>query len=635
MTEQRPSLDTLQVPGQLNRRSPSEFSSEGGPLVPNAAEQLGVDVPVTLSTANLLGQVFDRPPSPGNERLGRSRSRKRGLKALFSRPTPWLVFPITMMSAFIFAATMAPRAEIYIKLACAYHRPEYLETPIIRPPSAPAIINLALLPASYHHIPRDAYFGAESLFSREMNLDFTPPTRPAINIPSGKTKCNSDSVVLAAVAKLTTVTTLIVGILTCLTTGWWGQLSDRRGRKFVMGCSVIGLLISEGNLILVTQMQTHLPGDYWFLAASSVIDGFLGGMWTASAAAHAYLSDCTEPHARARTFSLYTGTLFSGMALGPTLGSLLVRATGDLLAPFYIALVGHTLAVLYMWLVIPESLSEEDMARNREKREIVFQEQADALRQSQGSVGWKARLMPFRFILTPFEPILLFWPRKREVGQRGQRRDWNLTLVAIAYGILLSFISLSAFKAQYAIAVFGWTAEELGYWLTLVGVTRAFHLVVVLPILTKALKPKAPGIVLRSPIPGSPVLRASEERSPLMDQSTEAQDRSSRQSSPEPEFPVPDGQLPPHVAAKFDVTIARMSLFVELISILVICLSVGPKSWMLGSTMESFGSGFGPSVQSLSLFLTPPGENGKLFGSLAVVSALGWVTSNTAQSSEG
>lgn len=90
MTEQRPSLDTLQVPGQLNRRSPSEFSSEVGPLVPNAAEQLGVDVPVTLSTANLLGHVFDRSPSPGNDRLGRSRSRKRGLKALFSRPTPWL-----------------------------------------------------------------------------------------------------------------------------------------------------------------------------------------------------------------------------------------------------------------------------------------------------------------------------------------------------------------------------------------------------------------------------------------------------------------------------------------------------------------------------------------------------------------
>lgn len=606
MTEQRPSLDTLQVPGQLNRRSSSEFSSEGAPLLPNAAEQLGVDVPVTLSTANLLGHLLDRSPSTRSERLSGSSSRKRGLRALFSRPTPWLVFPITMMSAFIFAATMAPRAEIYIKLACAYHRPEYYETPIFRPPSAPAIINLALPSNSYRHIHA---IDAEPVLPREMNS--TRPTKPAINIPTGKTKCNSDPVVLAAVAKLTTVTALIVGVLTCLTTGWWGQLSDRRGRKFVMGCSVIGLLISEGNLILVTLMQSRLPGDYWFLTASSVIDGFLGGMWTASAAAHAYLSDCTEPHARARAFSLYTGTLFIGIALGPTLGSLLVRVTGDLLTPFYIALVGHILAVLYMWLVIPESLSEEDMARNREKREIILQEQAEALRQSRRSGSWRERLWALRFFLTPFEPVMLFWPRKREVGRPGRGREWNLTLIAIAYGIMLSFVSLSAFKAQYAIAVFGWTAEELGYWLTLVGIARAFHLVVILPIITRMLKPKVSGIVLRSPAPGSPLLRASDEPSPLVDRPTEALEQQSRPSSPEPEFPVPDGQLPPHVAAKFDVKIARVSLLVELISSLVICLSVGPKSWTMGSTMQSFGSGFAPSIQSLSLFLTPPGENGK------------------------
>ncbi|KAG9040367.1 hypothetical protein FS837_000736 [Tulasnella sp. UAMH 9824] len=622
MTEQRPSLDTLQVPGQLNRRLSSDFSSEGAPLLPNAPEQLGVDVPIALSTANLLGHVLDRSPSPGRERLGASSTRKRGLKALFSRPNPWLVFPITMMSAFIFAATMAPRAEIYIKLACAYHRPEYYETPIFRPPSAPAINNLALLSHSYNHMLSEASSNAAPVLPREMSLNFTHPTKPAINIPTGKTKCNSDPVVLAAVAKLTTVTTLIVGILTCLTTGWWGQLSDRRGRKFVMGCSVIGLLISEANLILVTQMRSSLPGDYWFLAASSVVDGFLGGMWTASAAAHAYLSDCTDPHARARTFSMYTGTLFIGIALGPTLGSLLIRVTGDLLTPFYLALAGHILATLYMWLVLPESLSAEDMARNRQKREIILQEQAEALRQSRRSGSWRDKLLAFKFLLTPFEPVLLFWPRKREVGQPGRGRDWNLTLIATAYGIMLSFVALSAFKTQYAIAVFGWTAEELGYWLTLVGVARAFHLVVILPILTRLLKPKASGIVLRSPMPGSPLLRASDEPSSL-DPPTEALERTSRPTSPEPEFPVPDGQLPPHVAAKFDVKIARVSLVVELISDLVICLSVGPKSWTMGSTMQSFGSGFAPSIQSLSLFLTPPGENGKLFGSLAVVSALG------------
>ncbi|KAG9010331.1 hypothetical protein FRB90_007816 [Tulasnella sp. 427] len=619
MTDPRPSLDTLQVPGQLNRRSSSELSDTAG-VIPNSAEQLGVEAPITLATANYLGHVLDRSPSPGSQTLPNSRLRRRGLRGLFSRPTPWLVFPVTMMSAFIFASTMAPRAEIYIKLACAYHRPEYYEIPIIRPPSAPAIVNIEATPAFHHNSFGGPSAGIEPGYSGEISLNFSSaPTKPAINIPSGKTKCNSDPVVLAEVAKLTTVTTLIVGILTCLTTGWWGQLSDRRGRKFVMGFCILGLLISEANLILVTQMQSRLPGNYWFLAVSSVIDGFLGGMWTASATAHAYLSDCTEPHARSRAFSLYTGTLFIGIAVGPTLGSLLIRATNDLLAPFYIAIVGHTLATLYMWFVIPESLSEEDMARNREKREILLQEQADAARESREAGDWRGRLTIFRSILTPFEPALFLWPRKREVGGG---RDWNLTLIAIAYGIMLSYMSLSAYKAQYAIAVFGWTAEELGYWLTLIGTTRAFHLVVILPILTKMLKPKAVGSALQPSVPNSP--RAPDETSPLLDQSTrEARESASRAKSPEPEFPLPDGQLPPHVAAKFDVTIARVSLFVELVSELVITLSVGPKSWTTGSTMQSFGAGFAPSLQSLSLFLTPPGENGKLFGSLAVVSALG------------
>lgn len=137
---------------------------------------------------------------------------------------------------------------------------------------------------------------------------------------------------------------------------------------------------------------------------------------------------------------MYTGTLFIGFALGPTLGSLLVRLTGDLLAPFYVALVGHILGTPYIWLVLPESLSAEDMARNREKREIILQEQAETLRQSRRSGSWKEKLLAFKFLLNPFEPVLLFWPRKREAGQPGRGRDWNLTLIATAYGIMLSFV---------------------------------------------------------------------------------------------------------------------------------------------------------------------------------------------------
>lgn len=75
-------------------------------------------------------------------------------------------------------------------------------------------------------------------------------------------KCSTDPVVLAAVAKIVTgglvfsgvnivftsflvVTVLIVGVLTVLTTGWWGQLSDRRGRKFVLGFTVFAVFVRQ------------------------------------------------------------------------------------------------------------------------------------------------------------------------------------------------------------------------------------------------------------------------------------------------------------------------------------------------------------------------------------------------------
>lgn len=111
------------------------------------------------------------------------------------------------------------------------------------------------------------------------------------------------------------VTTLLLGILTCLTTGWWGQvyvaLPDEETRRsthvlFIYSSQTgtagnsfwrlarssgysSGIFFpivrdwqslrenSEGNLITVAHLQSRLPGHYWFLVVSSVIDGLLGG----------------------------------------------------------------------------------------------------------------------------------------------------------------------------------------------------------------------------------------------------------------------------------------------------------------------------------------------------------------------
>ena len=84
-------------------------------------------------------------------------------------------------------------------------------------------------------------------------------------------------------------------------------------------------------------------------------------------ATHAYLSDTTTPATRSRTFSLMLGLLFCGMALGPTLGGLLISRTNNILSVFYAAATLHATYALLALFVVPESLTKERAKANAEQ----------------------------------------------------------------------------------------------------------------------------------------------------------------------------------------------------------------------------------------------------------------------------
>jgi len=164
------------------------------------------------------------------------------------------------------------------------------------------------------------------------------------------------------------------------------------------------------------------------------------------------------------------------------------------------------------------------------------------------------------------------------------------------------YLGATQLKVQYAIATFGWQAEVLGYWMSSVGVTRAVHLLVILPLITKVFKPKALAISL-------PV----QLNEPLLPPNANT---SSSPSSARTAAQV-------HAVARFDIRIAHVSLFIDALSYIVLALSEGPSLFVAGSLLLSFGGGFNPSAQSLAMYLTDGNENGKLFGALAVISTLG------------
>jgi MFS family permease len=60
-------------------------------------------------------------------------------------------------------------------------------------------------------------------------------------------------------------------------TEWHTQFSDRYGRLSVMGITVLGLLLTDFNFIMVALFPNRIPGGYWFLTVGPAVEGSLGG----------------------------------------------------------------------------------------------------------------------------------------------------------------------------------------------------------------------------------------------------------------------------------------------------------------------------------------------------------------------
>jgi MFS family permease len=199
-------------------------------------------------------------------------------------------------------------------------------------------------------------------------------------------------------------------------------------------------------------------------------------MDAATAAVHAYISDTVEPaqryvhftvlpiqfgltqHIRARIFSLNLGILFTGMAVGPTIGAMLVRHTGNPLSVFYFATALHVFYACINWTILPESLSPVQMHAARRKRVEAREHETVNSREVTFARRLGRRLFSFA------APLAQFLPRRSEnlstLG-KATRSDWSLTLLGIAYLLTTSTFGTYSYKFQYTAAQFGWTSEQV------------------------------------------------------------------------------------------------------------------------------------------------------------------------------
>jgi hypothetical protein len=200
----------------------------------------------------------------------------------------------------------------------------------------------------------------------------------------------------------------------------------------------------------------------------------------------------TDAQPSSRVFSQFLGFLFTGLAIGPTLGSLITRATQNAIFVFYFATAIHVLYALTVSLAIPESLLPTQRRAARTRHAV-----RDAALRAKG--GWT---LPLSRVTSIVAPLLVFVPPKiQQKGTARVRRDWSLTVLAMGFMPETFLLGSYAVTFQFAAATYGWSTEmvrlicfglfgaehaklsgsQLGYWLSIVGVSRAVFLAIILP----------------------------------------------------------------------------------------------------------------------------------------------------------
>ncbi|KAI0326045.1 hypothetical protein GY45DRAFT_161821 [Cubamyces sp. BRFM 1775] len=497
--------------------------------------------------------------------------------------------------------TLAPRVQVYTQLSCnaIYGHDTYDHTSLGQTNSTRFMLLDPVAPAFYSSPITDGV-PTINIYADDSDEETDP------RLPPSK-RCLEDAAVQAGAARIQTLMTTTMGTLSAVTTGWWGGFGQRHGRTRVLAAATMGLLMTDLVFILVsTPHSIFAAHGHKLLIISPIIEGLLGGWSTLQAATSAYISDCTSDGSRAHIFSRFTGVFYLGFAVGPTIGAFLIRhpfipifspAVGvhngapTVTSVFYVAATASFVNLILALFLFPESL---------EKKKAKAAAAATVEPPTSTSTNEPASTSSVTGVFRFLNALTLFLPKTVDGPNGHKRKDWTMTLLGtVLFGHLLS-LGLFQLKYLYAEHVYAWGAEQLSYYISFMGFSRALHLLLILPFLIATFKPKP---------------------KPTQTPVTPANGQSNKPAKPAATALAKE--------MHFDLSLIRGSLLIDLLSHSLVALSPAHASQALfvgATSLSSFGAGLVPAMNSLALcIMQGRGEDdtGKLFGAFSVLQAIG------------
>jgi MFS family permease len=489
----------------------NESDNESSPLIGTRPRK---SIPPYLSRAGESYQKAINEPWTGAHGVGPL--------PWYKRPSIYILLPGFFPFCLAFGGIIVPKQYLVLDLICR----DYLSDRAQQDPS-------------FHFMP--VIFGAQNPQCRDANVQ-------------------------ALVAKFNLYQNLLSGVFAAIVAPQLGALSDRIGRKPLMIFGSLGGFVMEIITIIV---GTHpdTVSVYWILVGS-LVDGLCGSFTAGMALSFAYASDCTAPEVRNTAFGYFHGSLFLGVAFGPLLSGLFIKLAGTVMVAFYIALGCMLFFLLYIALVVPESLSKERQLLAREKNRIT--------RMETSKDGWMTKVKRYNI----FEPLWVLRPSGPGSSPALRR---NLFLLAgidtMMFGVAMGTMGIMLIYAQFR---FGWDEVASSMYLSAVNICRTIGLVVILPALTR---------MFRGPV----------------------NKRSSGHKGSD----------------KLDVAIIRGSIVFDLVGYLGYALTPSGALMVLSGLVASLGGIGSPTLQSSLTKHIPANRTGQVLGASALLHALARVVAPT------